>query len=244
MRVSELWRYPVKSMGGESLLEADVDELGLLGDRGWGVFDVETGLTLTGRRTPELLMASARLADGELVITLPGGREVGEDDDAVLSAWLGREVALRSAADGAGRFENPMDVEREADWIEWDGPAGTFHDSGRSRFTLVSTQSLREWDIRRFRTNVVVDTGGEDEFVGGVISIGSVVNGVFVDGVVATVTKRVDRCIMVTRPQPGLGADRAVLTTLRDEREMCLSVGCTVDQPGRIALGSSVDRVG
>jgi len=238
MRVTEIWRHPVKSMGGESLLECDVTDLGLVGDRGWGVLDLETGLTLTGRRTPELLMASARLAGGDVVITLPDGNEIGEGDDDALSAWLKRDVSLRSASlEATGRYENPMDVDNESDWIEWNGPEGTFHDSTRSRFTLVSTTTLRNWDIRRFRTNIVVDGSGEDEFVGGRITLGS-----GRDRIVAQVTKRVDRCIMVTRPQPGIEADRSVLTTLRDEADMCLSVGCLVDEPGRVALGGAVSR--
>ena len=35
MRVLELWRYPIKSIGGERLEQVDVGEHGLLGDRGW-----------------------------------------------------------------------------------------------------------------------------------------------------------------------------------------------------------------
>lgn len=33
MRIAELWRYPVKSMAGESLQVADVRETGIVGDR-------------------------------------------------------------------------------------------------------------------------------------------------------------------------------------------------------------------
>ena len=238
VRVTEIWRYPVKSMGGESLRECDVCELGLVGDRCWGVLDLETGLTLTGRRTPELLMASARLADGEVAITLPDGREVGEGDADALSSWLGRDVSLRAASlEASGRYENPVDIDNESDWIEWNGPEGTFHDSTKSRLTVVSTATLRDWDIRRFRTNIVVDGSGEDEFVGGRITLGSGSNRVVAQG-----TKRVDRCIMVTRPQPGIEADRSVLATLRDEADMCFSVGCLVDEPGRVTLGDAISR--
>ena len=35
--VVELWRYPVKSMGGERLEVADIDEWGITGDRQWAV---------------------------------------------------------------------------------------------------------------------------------------------------------------------------------------------------------------
>ncbi len=238
MRVTEIWRYPVKSMGGETLLDAVVTDLGVEGDRGWGVFDPTSGLTLTARRAPQLLMASARLHDGEVVIELPDGREIGEGQDDVLSDWLGRPVELRAAGAEGGRYENPMNVADESDWVEWDGPPGAFHDSSRSRFTIVSTESLGEWDVRRFRTNIVVDVGGEDELVGRRIRIGHAP-----DGVVADVTKRVDRCIMVTRPQPGLDRDLSVLTRIRDERDLCLSVGCLVAAPGEIGLGAEVEVV-
>ena len=57
LRVSEIWRHPVKSVGGEAVSVATVTELGVLGDRGWGIFDIDTGTVLTARRTPELLLS-------------------------------------------------------------------------------------------------------------------------------------------------------------------------------------------
>jgi uncharacterized protein YcbX len=41
--VSELWRYPVKSMRGERLTESEVTEAGLVGDRAYALVDAETG---------------------------------------------------------------------------------------------------------------------------------------------------------------------------------------------------------
>jgi uncharacterized protein len=40
MRIEQLWRYPVKSMQGESLPSVAVDEWGLIGDRQWAVIDL------------------------------------------------------------------------------------------------------------------------------------------------------------------------------------------------------------
>src|SRR3954464_8894013 len=113
MRVLELWRYPVKSLRGERLDEANLADQGIEGDRRFAVFDLETGFGLTARRTPELLFASARVVDGERVeITLPDGSIAA--DDAALSAWLGRNVELRSATEQDHRsYENPDDFERE-----------------------------------------------------------------------------------------------------------------------------------
>jgi uncharacterized protein YcbX len=96
VQIAELWRYPVKSLQGERLDAVALTADGLEGDRQFAIYDVESGLGLTGRRVPELLFASARMrADGTAEITLPDGSVAG--DDHTLSAWLGRSVALRSS---------------------------------------------------------------------------------------------------------------------------------------------------
>src|SRR5690349_21799012 len=154
VQVLELWRFPVKSLGGERLDEALVAEQGLEGDRRFAIFDLETGYGLTARRTPELLYASARLTpDGDAEITLPDG-SVATDDEA-LNRWLGREVQLRRADEGgARRYENPLDFEREqaSRWEAFTGAPGPYHDSRQTRVSLVSTETLGSWDRRRFRS--------------------------------------------------------------------------------------------
>ncbi len=68
MQISELWRYPVKSMGGEQLLSAQIDALGIAGDRVVHVEDA-SGRVITSRTHPHLLGHHATLdADGEPVI--------------------------------------------------------------------------------------------------------------------------------------------------------------------------------
>ena len=71
MRVLELWRYPIKSIGGERLDVAEVAEFGIVGDRGWGLVDEETGNVLTARRAPTLLMATCAC----LLYTSPSPRD-------------------------------------------------------------------------------------------------------------------------------------------------------------------------
>ena len=110
-----------------------IDDLGIDGDRQWALVDLGTGLALTARRVPELLFAQARLVgETDVEIELPDGTVT--TDDAALSAWLGRDVELRRAGGGVtGRYEIAADFEDEAGspWFQWDGPDGTFHDSGK-----------------------------------------------------------------------------------------------------------------
>ena len=107
-QVAELWRYPVKSLGGERIEQADIGPRGVLGDRLWAVRDVERDVTATARRIPALLAATARLAGPvnpdagpgnapEIVIAFPDGTELFSSDsgvDAKLSELAGREVRL------------------------------------------------------------------------------------------------------------------------------------------------------
>src|SRR4051812_26905174 len=135
-RVTEIWRYPVKSMRGESLIRADIGTAGIVGDRQWALVDDATGLALTARRQPELLFASAALHDGGdgVLITLPDGSTTTDDGD--LSAWLGHAVTLtRADAVDHGTYEIALDFENEAtaEWFQWEGPTWSFHDSIRTQ---------------------------------------------------------------------------------------------------------------
>jgi hypothetical protein len=54
MWIAELWRYPVKSMGGELLQVSDVRETGIVGDRVVQVVNT-AGRTVTSRTKSKLL---------------------------------------------------------------------------------------------------------------------------------------------------------------------------------------------
>ena len=235
MQVDELWRYPVKSLQGERLTGAEVGPEGLAGDRQWALFDVGTGLGLTARRVPDLLFLTGRLRpDGRVEVVLPDGSVTSED--AVLSDWFGRPVALRAAADAPGErlYENPAEVgeDDEYDWDTFSGARGAFHDSSRIRVSLVSAGTLGTWDRRRFRANVVLEGAGEDALVGRRVRLGDAE---------LDVVKQVDRCVMVTRPQPGgIGRDNGVLKTIHRQRDGYLAVGALVARPGTVARGDEL----
>lgn len=224
-------------MQGEQLATADVGERGIAGDRSWGLVDRATGLTLTARREPELLFAQGMLRDdGRATVRLPDGTET--DDDEQLSRWLHREVALVAAGrDTAPTYEIALDDDGAdgagTEWVTWNGPAGSFHDSTRTQVSIVGDGSLGAWPVRRFRPNVVVSGDREDTLVGHRVRVPG--------GVVLDVVKQIDRCVMVTRPQPGgIERDLDVLRTVNRERATFLGVGALVRHPGTMVLGEAL----
>jgi uncharacterized protein len=233
VRVLELWRYPVKSLQGQRLAEAEIGALGIAGDRGWALFDRDSGLGLTARRVPELLFGSSRLrADGGVEVVLPDGTVT--TDDAVLSDWLGRRVELRAApedGDVVPTYETPADEEvpDPTEWLQWEGAPGPFHDSPRIRLSLVSTGTLGTWDRRRFRANVVLDGEGEDGLRGREADLGSLR---------LRFGLPIARCVMTTRPQPGgIARDTSVLKTIHRERDGLLAVRAAVLRAGTVRTG-------
>lgn len=235
MRVRELWRYPVKSLQGERVDATWLGTEGLAGDRQLAIFDVATGFGLTGRREAELLFASAAIVDGVVQITLPDGSIAR--DDAALTEWLGRPVALRSTAqETSRRFESPEDFENEAtsNWRAFTGALGSFRDDQDAAISIASTGSLGDWPQRRFRPNIVVDGSGENELVGALVQIGESV---------VKVQDRLGRCVMVTRAQPGIERDLGVLRTIHRERDHTFAVGATIEREGDVAIGDELTRV-
>jgi hypothetical protein len=107
--VAEIWRYPVKSMAGERLVQSPIDARGLHADRMWAVRDVELGTFTTARRWPVLLRCSARFAEDpagrsagpgdvlEVVVRFPDGAELSSSDPAIhdgLSDLIGKPARL------------------------------------------------------------------------------------------------------------------------------------------------------
>lgn len=106
MHVSQLWRYPVKSMVGGRVDSIVLDELGVVGDRTWAVRDLERGGIRGAKKIGSLMRLAARdVDDGHVEITLPDGSTVRTSDadvDERVSAALDHQVrleALRPADD-------------------------------------------------------------------------------------------------------------------------------------------------
>jgi uncharacterized protein len=151
MRVTELWRYPVKSLRGEQLLEAELLPDGIRGDRVVHVRSA-SGRLLTARARPRLLELSGTL-DGD-GMPLVAGRP-----------WDSPEAAAAvGAAAGPGAFLRPSDAERFDVLplsIATDGAIDAFAaDRRRLRPNIVIGEvdglAERDWPGRRLRVGAAL----------------------------------------------------------------------------------------
>lgn len=290
MNVVELWRFPVKSMGGTRVDTLRIDRRGVHADRLWAVRDVEKGVTASARRIPVLLQCSARYAAEPtedagpgnvpaVTVTLPDGREFDGADPAAgvaLSELVGREVHLvalpapkdtsahrMSLQTSLGNFSadqvrrdfgltagdelpdtSVFSTRQMVTLARYSTPPGTFVDL--SPVHLLSTASLRSisadgtpYDVRRFRPNVLVDVDTHDDtdgfpesaWVGGQVRLGSVV---------LSVTNPTIRCVIPTRPQPGIELDTSLTRRLAERTDRFLGIYADVASPGTVRVGDAV----
>src|SRR5579872_3735120 len=97
-RLTDIWRYPVKSCRGERLAEARVEPWGLAGDRRWMIVD-GGGDLVTAREYPRLVLVTPRLNGGDsITLTSPDLPDlsvpVPSGDDLVpVRVWASKLVA-------------------------------------------------------------------------------------------------------------------------------------------------------
>jgi len=152
--VAELWRYPVKSMGGERLETADLLEDGIRGDRRVHVRNGR-GRIVTARSRPMLLAHRATLApDGEPLVDGRPWESAAVARDVEAAAGPGSRLAR---AEASGRFDVlPL-------LVATDGAVAAFgYDVRRLRPNLVigGVEGLTErtWEGRRLRIGDAVIT--------------------------------------------------------------------------------------
>ncbi len=241
MRVLELWRYPVKSMQGERLDQAEIGPLGVEGDRHHAVVDAETRVSLSAKRYAELLLCRARTIAGQVMIHLPDGSEFPANSvDAAngLSALLRRRVVVRAAeADQTVRHEFPTDLSSgEGETFIWEPDLQAFFD--RAPLHLITTATLSEFSRRqpdsaferaRFRPNLFVEADEEgfveNAWVGRDLTIGSVR---------CRVIDHTARCVMTTRHQLDLPKDTNVMRTIAKCNDGRAGVELQALEPGTI----------
>ena len=119
MHVSEIWRYPVKSLKGERLNETEITKFGIPGDRQIAVIRTINGRFLTSRSRPKLLALQGSInANG--VPTINGHRWDSPEALQLVREAAGEPVTLQKipapqafdvlplliATDGAARYLN------------------------------------------------------------------------------------------------------------------------------------------
>ncbi len=224
--MADLWRFPVKSFGGERLRRAFVGPFGILGDRRVAVVD-GAGNPLTARRAHALLGFRATCSEAEsgdgVEVSTPEGWELAWDDPSLaaeVSRAIGEDVSLLRSA--AGMHD-----------------AAPVHLVSTASLAAVGAwQEVEEADRRRFRANVVVELEGDDAFaedawIGATLRLGD-------EGPVLQVVSPTERCAITTFDPDTLERDNRVLAGLARERENLFGVYARVARPGWAEVGAPV----
>jgi uncharacterized protein len=233
--VQNLYLYPIKSLGGISVQEAEVEERGFKYDRRWMLVD-PSGEFLTQRQHPKLALLQVALGKSELTVfskvdssrkitfdlEMNSGKEmqvkVWGDEVAALqvaptvSAWfsdfLGMDVELVVMPESSHRKLNPRYAVQEESVSFADGMP----------YVIIGQASLDELNGRladpvgmdRFRPNLVFSGGdayAEDQFKQ--LQIGEVE---------FQVVKPCARCVMITVDQEKGTKGKEPLATLATYR--------------------------
>ncbi|HUF65706.1 MAG TPA: MOSC domain-containing protein [Gemmatimonadaceae bacterium] len=235
-RVRELVQYPVKSMAGVPTESAFLGWHGLAGDRRFAfrrLDDVSGFPWLTASRVAELLLYRPVGLDetsGEPLPThvrTPDGRR-----EELRSLELQREVSER-----LGSSVELMAIR-----------SGIFDAAPVSVITLATIAGIGgeagvSLDRRRFRANIVLDTGDgapflEDGWVGGTLVFGG-----SEPRPAVRVTERDVRCMMINLDPDTATQDARVLKTVVRLNETNAGVYGTVAQTGTIRVGDPVSLV-
>ena len=231
--VAALYRYPVKSMMGESLDVADLGWHGIEGDRrlAFRRTDDRGGFPwLSASRLPELILfapqrrGTAASADLPTHVRTPEGQEL-----AVFGQELAGEVGRR-----LGSPVEMMHLNR-----------GIFDEASiaviaSATVSEVASLAAQRPDVRRFRPNILIASTRsvpfeEDEWVGGVLWFGETGKGVAVG-----ITNRDERCSMVNFDPESARATPEVLKAIVGERDNKAGVYGAVTRRGRVMVGQSV----
>jgi uncharacterized protein YcbX len=264
--VQALWRYPVKSMLGDSPGRLDVDPRGIRGDRAYALWDHASG-RVASAKNPRLwrglLAYRARFREeptpaGPLPPVLIAPREddgsagLCSGDDAVdtfFSELFGRRVSLLdSPPEGASLDQYWPPVEGRAfqdvtNALEL--PEGTFFDACPIHaITTATLEQLRrlepelDFAVERFRPNLLIATPPE--------STGFVEEGwsgaclQIGEQLVLRVDGGCPRCVVTTLAQGALEENLEILRATARHNGVVAGIRLSVVSPGPVAVGDPV----
>ena len=231
-RVEAIFRFPVKSMGGERLEDAPLGWNGLEGDRRLAfrlVDDRSAFPFLTASRLPALLLYTPIRRD-ESAGGLPTHVRTPDGDELpIFGEDLAREVGRR-----CGASVEMMQMKH-----------GVFDEASVS---VIASDTVREigrlsgmnLDARRFRPNLLVRSRQstpfqEDRWVGGALSFGEGENAPAV-----AVTTRDLRCSMVNFDPDSASPSPGVMKAVVSANQNNAGVYGAVTRIGRLAVGQTV----
>ncbi|HKY68106.1 MAG TPA: MOSC N-terminal beta barrel domain-containing protein [Acidimicrobiales bacterium] len=241
-----LRRYPVKSMLGEGLSSAALDERGLVGDRAFALVDEETGKVVSVKRPRWwgriFELGAATDADGQVRVTLPEGTVRAVDDadlPDLLSDFFGRRVSIVRAAPPGASFDEVWErdlkdgaepyfggasrVEDGDEMVdggsEMSAHGNLFNDGTLHVLTTSSTEALaRAAPGSAFAPHRFRPNVVVETPGDGFVETAWQGHDLTVgDGVRLAVTFTVPRCVMTTLQQGDQPADRDVLRTIARE---------------------------
>jgi uncharacterized protein YcbX len=237
-QVEAIFRYPVKSMRGESLEAANLGWHGLDGDRrlAFRRINDRSGFPwLTASKLPELVLFTPLRREG-------GARE--DSDQGNLPSHVrtpdGEEMPVFGedlAAAVGRRYGAPVEMMQLKHGIFDDASLSVIASATVREITRLAGQSP---DVRRFRPNVVVRLlrpapFQEDEWLGGVLSFGE-----GDDAPAIAVTVHDVRCSMVNLdPDTANPAPEVLKAAVRANQNNAGIYG-TVTRIGRLAVGQSI----
>jgi len=231
--VEAIFRYPVKSMGGERLEVAKLGWHGLEGDRrlAFRRIDDRSGFPwLSASELPELLLFAPHRredgAEGDLPthIRTPDGNEM-----PVFDPNLATEVGRRYGA--------PVEMMQLKHGIFDEASISVIASDTMREIGRLAGRSL---DVRRFRPNVVVRLlrsvpFQEDEWLRGVLSFGE-----GDDAPAITVTMRDVRCSMVNLDPDSASSAPEVLKAVVRTHQNTAGIYGAVTRIGQLAVGQTV----
>jgi hypothetical protein len=230
-RISHLFRYRVKSMAGVGIDAATLGWHGIEGDRRLAFRRVEdrSGFPwLTASRVAELVLYRP-FGETEGDPLLPSHVRTPDGKDLSLVGGEVQEVLSR-------RNGSAVELLRLTNGIFDDAPVSVITAATIREITSGSSQPS---DARRFRPNIVVDSGdgapfAEDGWVGKRLTFGAV------DGPAVGVTHRDKRCVMISLDPETAQPHPEVLKTAVRLNECNAGIYATVVKTGELRVGHSV----
>lgn len=230
--VTEIHRYPVKSMAGESLEVSAVDERGLSGDRAFALFDPDVRAIASAKSTsdfPGLMDFRARYATAEaagdetrrLLVTLPDGRTFPSNDAAcaqAISTWFGRPIALGAVTDPPEKRPRGRKYTMNGTFFDY-APLHLLTATSVASFAAIVPGSVVA--VPRFRPNLLLSCDAasgypENEWVGKRLRLGAEIE--------IEVTDPCPRCAMITLAQRELPKDAGLLKALAGQNRQHVPV--------------------